>query len=488
MGKVWLVGAGPGDISLLTLKGLHLIKNADVVVYDKLVGDGILSLIPDNAEKIYVGKVSGNHAVAQERINEILLEKALEDKKVVRLKGGDPFLFGRGGEELELLVENNIEFEIVPGITSPISVPAYAGIPVTHRDFTSSLHIITGHTKKEDAPNIDFEALVKLNGTLVFLMGVSSLEKICKGLIKSGIDINTPAAIIQNGTRHNQRKVVSTVENLPKKAREENIGTPGLIIIGKVAALSNKFSWVEKRELHGINVLVCRQKHRESKLYKSLLQSGANALLVDTIETKPINSDELYLEIKNINKYKWVLLTSPTAVKIFFDYIKNFKVDIRSFYGIKFGVVGPSTGKELEKWGIIPDFTPSVYNGQTLATEIAPHIDGKVLIPRSKKGSSEMLKIFDEKGIKYKNIDLYDTFPIKGEIESIKDFDYITFTSASNVKGFVGSIKCSYKNVKAICIGHETEKEAKKWGFETYVAKEATIKSMIDLIKSLRRG
>ncbi|MEG0641881.1 MAG: uroporphyrinogen-III C-methyltransferase, partial [Clostridium sp.] len=277
-GQVWLVGAGPGDAGLLTLKGLDVINKADVVVYDKLVGHGVMSLIPKTCELIYVGKSSGNHLVPQEEINQIILDNALKGKNVVRLKGGDPFLFGRGAEEIELLYENNVEFEVVPGITSAISAPAYGGIPITHRDFASSVHIITGHFRDNSNSEIDFKSLVKVKGTLVFLMGISSLNIISSGLINGGMNEDMPCAIIQSGTTSKQRKVVSTIKNIEADARKKSIKSPGVIVVGEVCTLSEKFSWYENLSLHGMKILVTRPSELSSRLSSKLYNKGAEVV------------------------------------------------------------------------------------------------------------------------------------------------------------------------------------------------------------------
>jgi len=305
-GKVWLVGAGPGDAGLFTLKGKKVLEQAEVVVYDKLVGQGILSMIPKQAELIFVGKVSGNHAVPQHEINKILLREALKGRKVVRLKGGDPFVFGRGGEELELLCKNNIPFEIVPGITSAVSVPAYNGIPVTHRDFVSSLHIITGHTKKKEEAEIDYEALVKLGGTFVFLMGVSAMPAICRGLLEAGIEPDMPAAILERGTTAHQKRVVSDVTNLPKDAKKAGIKTPAIIVVGKVCALEKEFHWAEDRPLGGLKIAVTRPKDRNSSLADKLSMLGAEIVLMPTIETKELENNKLLEEaINDIRRFDY---------------------------------------------------------------------------------------------------------------------------------------------------------------------------------------
>ena len=235
-GKVWLVGAGPGDVGLFTLKGMETLQNAEVVVYDSLVGQGILSKIPESARCINVGKRAANHTMPQEQINRVLVEEAKKGYRVVRLKGGDPFLFGRGGEELEELIKEGIPYEVVPGVTSPISVPAYNGIPVTHRDYTSSLHIITGHKKQGEAYDIDFEALVRTKGTLVFLMGVGALKDICTSLLNAGMDKDMPAAILQKGTTARQKRIVATVSTLEDEVKRQGIETPAIIVVGKVCA------------------------------------------------------------------------------------------------------------------------------------------------------------------------------------------------------------------------------------------------------------
>lgn len=245
-GRVILVGAGPGDIGLLTLKGAEIISKAEVVVYDRLVSDEILALIPDTAMKIDVGKSSNHHHIKQDMINKILLEHAQKGKYVVRLKGGDPFLFGRGGEELELLQESNIPFEVVPGVTSAISALAYGGIPVTHRDFCSSLHIITGHARADGKLNINFNALAELKGTIVFMMGVATLRMLMDGLLTAGMKGDTPAAIIENGTRANQRRLISTISGIASAAEAISISSPSVVAVGDVCSLSDKFDWFMK--------------------------------------------------------------------------------------------------------------------------------------------------------------------------------------------------------------------------------------------------
>lgn len=506
-GKVWLVGAGPGDAGLFTLKGKQVLDQADVVVYDKLVGQGILSMIPVGAELIFVGKVSGNHAVPQHEINEILLKEALSGKKVVRLKGGDPFVFGRGGEELELLRENHVPFEIVPGITSAVSVPAYNGIPVTHRDFVSSLHIITGHTKKNDEADIDYESLVKLGGTLVFLMGVSAMPKICKGLLAGGIEPDMPAAILERGTTAHQRRVISDVSNLPKDAERAGIKTPAIIVVGRVCSLEKDFHWAEDRPLGGLKIAVTRPKDRISTLSEKLVILGAEVVMMPTVRTETIK-DNILLEqaISDIRRFDYVAFTSPAGVKVFFDKLKIMKKDIRELGIIKFAAIGPATKAVIEKMGILVDLMPSVYSGESLGTMIADESakwgikigrEPEILIPRAKVGTDEVIRPLQEAGIKYADIPIYDTF--EGcdaeeltEHERLVDFsseevDYVAFTSASTVRGFVDmSGLREFTGVKAVCIGEKTAEEARKHQMQIFVAKQATVDSMVECLLDLK--
>ena len=265
-GKVWLAGAGPGDAGLLTWKVKQKMEEADVIVYDALISAEILSLIPDGKEWIYVGKRSGYHCVRQEEINQILVREAGAGKNVLRLKGGDPFVFGRGAEEAECLREEGIEFEIIPGVTSALAVPAYAGIPITHREFASSFHVITGHAKQGRNMELPYEALVRLNGTLIFLMGITAMGEICQGLLQAGMDENMPAAVLERGTTSRQRKLVSTLSRLEEDAKNFQVETPAIILVGKLCALSETFEWVSSLPLWGKQILTTRPRQNSSRL------------------------------------------------------------------------------------------------------------------------------------------------------------------------------------------------------------------------------
>ena len=272
-GKVYLVGAGPGDVGLLTTKGREMLQKAQVVVYDRLVSRDILELIPEEAIRIDVGKYAGRHPVPQERINEILREQALAGRQVVRLKGGDCFLFGRGGEELELLWESGVPFEVVPGIPSALAAPAYGGIPVTHRDFCSSVHIITGHKKEDGELSLDYDALIRLQGTLIFMMSVASGAEIAKGLMTHGMAVSMPCAVVENGTRSEQRTFVTTLQHLEGIIQKERIQSPALIVVGPVCTLAEKFDWFSKLPLKGARLLVTRPKEKEGTLVGRLREA-----------------------------------------------------------------------------------------------------------------------------------------------------------------------------------------------------------------------
>ena len=496
-GKVWLVGAGPSDAGLFTLKGKSLLEQADVVMYDSLVGDGILSMIHSGVKLINVGKRAGQTHMSQEQINKVLLDEALTGNRVVRLKGGDPFLFGRGGEELELLKENSIPYEIVPGITSAIAVPAYAGIPVTHRDYCSSVHIITGHKKDSDKPEIDFEALVRLKGTLVFLMGIGSLEYICNSLIQAGMNPNTPAAVLEKGTTADQRRVVTDLITLPEEAEHNSIKTPAIIVVGEVCSLADEFHWAEDRELGGAAVIVTRPQEHSSKLSERLRGLGAEVLEIPAIKTVEIeNNSRLDTALGNIGKYSWVVFTSQAGVEIFFKRLISNSIDIRKLAGIKFAVIGSATKKAVEEHGVFIDCVPDTFDtgslGKALSGLVKP--GDRLLIPRAKIGSSELTDELSKAGIAFDDIPVYDTVSSACEALNLKSIIinkkslYVAFTSASTVKGFVEATGISdYSSIKAVCIGKQTAGEAGKYGMQTYISDEITVDSLADKIAQLHR-
>lgn len=489
-GNVILVGAGPGDPGLLTRKGLEAISQAEVVVFDRLVGPEILGLIPENAEKIDVGKQASNHPVPQYRINQILLEKALEGKRVVRLKGGDPFLFGRGGEELELLKEHGIPFQEVPGVTSALSVPAYAGIPVTHRDYCSSVHIITGHAKAGTELKIDFDALRRTKGTLVFLMGVTALPMICKGLLDSGMDGGMPAAVIERGTLPRQRKVVSTLAELPKAAEDAKIVSPAIIVVGRVCGLSDSFDWFDNLPLKGREIIVTRPAERNGSLCGKLSALGASVTAYPCIRTvERVNNPELDTAIGKLNDYRWLVFTSPAGPGIFFKHLRKQHMDARALAGLKIAAIGPKTAAEVEKFGVLADLVPETYDSDHLAQAMAG-VEGSVLLCRASEGSDALPKLFADKGISFADIACYDTVYEAPNSDSVKELvesgAIVTFTSASTVRGFARSLPdADYSNIIGCCIGRQTAAEAEQYGIPVRIAEKATMDSLIECIKGV---
>ncbi|MDC7287043.1 uroporphyrinogen-III C-methyltransferase [Blautia schinkii] len=498
VGKVWLVGAGPGDIGLFTIKGMTVLSKAEVVVYDSLVGQGVLSKIPPNARLINVGKRASHHTMCQEDINQVLLTEAQKGYRVVRLKGGDPFLFGRGGEELELLAQNGIPYEVVPGVTSPLSVPAYNGIPVTHRDFCSSLHIITGHKRAGQEYDIDFQALVHTKGTLVFLMGVTALADICKGLLDAGMDPQMPAAVLQKGTTAGQKRVVATVETLKAEVDRQGIETPAIIVVGKVCTLAEKFAWYEKLPLAGWKVLVTRPRDLISHTAAKLREKGAEVLELPAIRTEPMEDQaRLYEALERLVTYQWLVFTSPTGVDVFFREMQNREKDIRALGACKLAAIGEGTRKKLRERGLYVDLMPEVYDGDSLGAALAEKLCGgeHILIPRAEKGNENLVKLLCEAGAQVEDVPTYQTvYDQSVLIDEKKEFeagaiDCVVFTSASTVKGFVEGTKgLDYTKVRAACIGKQTKAAADAYGMTTFMAEKATIDSLIDLVEEMKRS
>lgn len=509
-GKVWLVGAGTGDLGLFSIKGMEVLQEAEVVVYDALVSLEVLAYLPKEAEWINVGKRSNNHLVPQEEINQILLRKAKEGKRVVRLKGGDPFVFGRGGEELELLSKEGIPFEIVPGITSSIAVPAYNGIPVTHRDYTSSFHVITGHKKQNGVLDINFKALVQLNATLVFLMGVSALETICNSLIEAGMDSDMPAAILERGTTFGQRRAVATVGTLKEEADKAAIKSPAVIVIGKVCALEQSFAWIEEKPLFGKQILITRPREKASHLAKRLRKLGAQVVEMPSIDTIPVSKlkdsklqeefEEAVDRFSKENGKVCAVFTSPQGVKHFFGQLKEQRVDMRNLLfnsKMTFAVIGNGTRKALEEYNLFADYMPEEYSADALGKLLKKTLVSgtKVFIFRALQGSPALTEHLEEVGLTYEDVAVYKTVyeQADGLTEKIEqafndqEMSYVTFTSASTVQGFVKTLEhIDYTKVNAICIGEQTANEARKYGMQVSVSKEATMDSMIELLMGLK--
>lgn len=488
-GFVSLVGAGPGDRGLLTLKGKERIENAQVVIYDRLVSPEVMSLVPDAAVKINVGKRMSHHPVPQEEINRIILENARAGKRVVRLKGGDSFLFGRGAEELELLIENDIDYEVVPGITSAIAVPTYAGIPVTHRDLTSSLHIITGHAKAGRRIDIHYKALVEHKGTLVFLMGLTALDELMNGLLEAGIDPNMPAATIEKGTTSFQRKVVGTVRNIYERVREANIESPAITIVGAVAGLSEDMDWFTTKPLIGKTILVTRPKEKVGQLSDQLREQGAKVIEFPCIETVVAEENDDFLSaMREVRDYSYIVFTSPNGVEKFFLKLKENALDIRILYGVRIAAVGQQTKHLLEQRGLIVDYMPQVYDSEHLGEGLAKDIlkGERVMLIRGNLATDLLPKALRDNGIAYREVIVYHTIyknPMEDFIEAeLEKLDYAVFSSASTVEGFVQAMPTDFSRIHAICIGNVTAEAARSYGMQVEVSERATISSLVEKV------
>lgn len=500
LGKVYLVGAGPGDPKLMTIKGMEAIQKAEVIVYDRLAHPSLLNHSKDDAEKIYVGKLPNKHTLQQEEINQLLVDKAKEGKIVTRLKGGDPSIFGRVGEEALELADNNIQFEIVPGITSAIAVPAYAGIPVTHRDFTSSLAIVTGHedpTKNES--NINWEKLSTATGTIMFLMGVSNLKLIREKLIENGRDENTPVALIRWGTRVEQETVVGTLANIVQKVEEAKLTSPAIIIIGEVVKLREKLQWFEKKPLFGKRVLVTRARSQASELSNMIQELGGEAVEFPVIKIVPTKESEGYKQaIEQLGTYDWIIFTSVNGVNSFFTKLKELKIDIRKMGEAKIAAIGPKTAQLLEEKGLIVEVLPQEFRAEGLLDSLEEHLKPgqRVLLPRADIARKILPEKLKEKGLEVVEIDAYETVidaSNKSEIVELlreKKVNIITFTSSSTVKNFLEALKDEpieelLNGVTLASIGPITTETAEKLGLNVEIkASEYTIPGLVQAISN----
>ncbi|MEG2659057.1 MAG: uroporphyrinogen-III C-methyltransferase, partial [Clostridiales bacterium] len=396
-GKVYLIGAGPGDYGLITLKGMQLIETADVLVYDKLINKNLIYASPSHCEKIYVGKQAANHAMPQDQINEVLYQKAKEGKTVVRLKGGDPYVFGRGGEEGIYLVERNIPIEVVPGITSSIAGPCYAGIPVTHRDWASSFHVFTGNFKDE-IRGLNFANLAELEGTLLFLMGFGNLNYITQGLIKAGKNKDTPVAVISKATTPQQHTVTGTLETIEQICKDEKMVPPAITLVGDVVKCREYLNFFESKKQKG--TLILRDIRQSDVFAKKLMQSGFEPIVCPVIEIeKREASTELHSALKDIASYTWLIFTSPNGVKAFFELFRDNGNDFRELGHIKFATIGKATAEVLAKTGFKADYTPKKQISNALAdglTEIL-NANDKVLMPRSAIANNDIMDIISKK-------------------------------------------------------------------------------------------
>ncbi|MCX7711187.1 MAG: uroporphyrinogen-III C-methyltransferase [Clostridia bacterium] len=499
-GKVYIMGVGPGDYKLLTLKAVESIKKADVIVYDRLVNTKILSFAKKDAELVYVGKMPDYHIVPQDAINKILLEKASEGKTVARVKGGDPFVFGRGGEEAEYLYEHGIEFEIIPGISSAIAVPAYAGIPVTHRDYCSSLHIITGHERPDkEESSLDFAALAKLDGTLIFLMGIKNLSNIAEGLIKHGKSGATPAAVIERGTTHNQRSVVGTLADIAAVASAAGISSPAVTVIGEVVHLKSKLEWVKPGKLAGKSVIITRAREQASKLVERIEELSGEAIEFPVIKIAEPEDYSLFDHaLEQVEHYQWLVFTSVNGVESFFKRMRLKKTDIRRLAGIKLCAVGEATAEKLYDMGFNVDFVPESFTTENLLKGLLERVSPKekVLLARADIANPILSKGLSSNQIEFDEITVYRTLIESTDRNGIINrfivgsIDFITFTSSSTVSNFVTILGKENLNeiekAKVVCIGPVTAKTAEELGVKVDAIADAyTIEGLVDKLVEL---
>ena len=486
-GKIILVGAGPGGKGLLTLRGLEALGEADAVVYDRLVSEEILSLIPSSAEKIDAGKSPGSHPVPQPEINRILVEKAEEGKTVVRLKGGDPFVFGRGGEELDIPAEKGIPFEVVPGVTSAVAALSEAGIPVTARGVASSFHVITGHQKGDEPLQIPFDALAKAGGTLVFLMGMGALPRLSEGLLSAGMDPETPAAIVENGARPEQRKLLSTLARLPEEAAAMGLHSPAVIAVGAVCGLSGRYDWREKLPLHGKKIIAGRSGSAEGKLLRLLERMGASVYDLPLIRTDPLPGPVP----PDILDSRWLTFSSKVGVRCFFARLLESGLDTRALSGIKIAAVGRATAAALREKGILPDLVPEQFDGEHLGKALVERTEPFDLItlcePESPSGT--LRETLTAAGRTVRSLPLYRTAPLPlREPERVermlREGVPAAFSSGSMARSLAASLPgMDFSGVTAFCIGRETGKAAREAGFRTVVAEEATLEGLAGKIR-----
>jgi len=508
-GKVYLVGAGPGDPKLISLKGLECIREADVIIHDYLASPGLLVHARPDAEIIYVGKSGSKHTMEQDEINALLARKAREGKVVVRLKGGDPFIFGRGGEEALELAKNDIPFEVVPGISSAYAVPAYAGIPVTHRGLTSTVAFVTGHedpTKLDS--DIDWEKLATGVGTIIFLMGVKNLPLIAKQLIRHGRSVYTPIALIRWGTTPRQQTLTGTLGDIVEKARKDNFKPPAIIVVGEVVSLREKLSWFEKKPLFGRRTMVTRSRTQASELVAALEELGAEEVEFPTIKIIPPRSyGELDAAIKKILgsrlptpdsplPYDWLIFTSINGVSHFFERLWALNGDARDLKGVKLAAIGSATAGELEKMGLRVDYVPGEYRAEAVVEGFRKMgVEGlRILIPRARKAREVLPEKLKEMGAEVETVVAYETVIDRTsagkarELLERGEIDIITFTSSSTVRNFVDLLKGLdlsrvLDGVKIACIGPITAKTAEDLGLKVdVIAKEYTIKGLVQAI------
>ena len=490
-GIVYIVGAGPGDRKLITLKGVECLQRADVVIYDLLLNDALLEHCPAHTEKIQAPDPR-IRTTRQDELNHLLVQHAKAGKIVVRLKGGDPYIFGRGGEEAIALTDANIPFEVVPGITSAIAASAYAGIPVTHRGYASSVAFVTGHSAAlHPDSNINWEHLATAVDTLVVYMGVAHLRQIVERLIAHGRNPETLVSLVRVGTTPQQHVVQGTLTDIVQKVEAAQLKSPALIVVGEVNRLREELRWFDTKPFFGKRILVTRARAQASEFADLLEANGAEVIQFPMIKIQPIEN----VDAPSPHEYDWVIFTSVNAVEIFYERLRENGKDTRAFGASKICAVGPKTVDALNGIGIHPDFIPSHSRGSVIAAEIEDIRDKRVLLPRAKIATADLPNGLRERGAHVEDVPLYDTVRVQGENRDEIEtdllngrIDLVTFTSSSTVMNFLEMFPAHQPtvllaDVKVAVIGPTTHKTAVEHGVHVDVmAKEASIESLVEAL------
>ena len=497
-GKVYLIGAGPGDFGLLTLKARDVLARADVVVYDALANASFLSFAGKNAERIYVGKIADQHALKQHEINALLVAKAREGKMVARLKGGDPYIFGRGGEEAQELLQAGVQFEEIPGISSTIAAPAYAGIPLTHRDYASSVTIVTGHENPDKAQSaINWSALARSASTLVFVMGMKNLPFIVRNLLAEGLPADTPAALVYRGTTPQQRSLVSTLEQLPEEAKKHGFTSPSVIVVGKVCQLHDELNWFEQRPLFGRRIVVTRAREQASGLAARLQELGAEVIEFPTIRIDPL-PDESRLDqaVAELASYQWVIFTSVNGVRFFWKALRRQGRDARALASCRLVAIGPATASALEAHGLHADLVPEKYVAEGVVDALrrqGPLDKARFLLPRAARAREVLPEALREAHAVVDVVPCYETVPEEAPRQEVLDrilageVDCVTFGSSSTVENFLSLVPAAvmkeHPSVLLAAIGPVTAQTLAQHGLAAQIQPENyTIPHLVDAL------